>query len=380
MITSKKILFTLNGINNFISHRLSLAKDLQAKGYEIHIATPPCAQEKITFLQNLGFHIYSYHFNRKAANPLEVARTLWSLKTIIHNVNPNIIVSVALKANLLTMLLHKYSSKQCKLVCLFTGLGMLYTRMSPFYLGLRPVFEHVIKYLSRNKNIFYIIQNPDDLAHLTNTNILPKARTYLIKGSGIDIKQFIQTPIKDVETVNVLFSGRLLKEKGIFDFIDAVELLNSEDISATHMISGDFDTKSPTKINKAKFITRVNNAGIQLIGWQRDMHTIYQRAHVICLPSYYREGIPKVLLEALACGKPIVTTNMPGCKETVIDGQNGFLVPPQNPLALASALKKLIQDENLRKKMGEKSRLLAETTFSQPKINAQMIEILEARN
>jgi len=226
--------------------------------------------------------------------------------------------------------------------------------------------------LSRN-NGCVILQNPDDRRMLTDSGLLKNDQVVLIKGSGVDMKKFSPSS-ENKGIVTVAMASRMLWDKGVREFVNAAEALRAEGINARFVLVGDTDPENPSAI-KSHVLEQWQRSGvIEWWGRRDDMPAVFRMAHIVCLPSY-REGLPKVLIEAAASGRPIVAADAPGCREIVRDGKNGFLVPARDSLALARALKRLIEDGQLRKKMGENGRVLAVTDFSSDKVIKDTLDL-----
>ena len=199
------------------------------------------------------------------------------------------------------------------------------------------------------------------------------ARLRLIRGAGVNIQTFYPK-VPPFGPVVIVLVARMLWDKGVGEFVEAAHYLTKEGVNARFVLVGDPDPANPASIPEATLRNWQGQHGVEWWGRREDMPAVLQGAHIACLPSY-REGLPKSLLEAAACGLPIVTTDAPGCREVVRDGVNGLLVPVRDSAALATALGKLIGDPALRRRMGEQSRLLAESEFGQEAIIAQTLAV-----
>lgn len=224
-----------------------------------------------------------------------------------------------------------------------------------------------------------IFQNPDDLALMVRRGFADPQQAHLIKGSGVDLEKFTFSP-EPASADNrplVLFPTRLVWEKGISVFIDAARLLEGRSVAARYLIAGGVKTNTPRAIRAQEMTALLQGTPVEWAGHVEDMSALLWQSALIAYPSWYGEGIPKVLLEAAACGRPIVTTDHPGCREAVRSGENGMLVPVKSAEALADALDDLLRHPELRQKMGAASRHLAEEIFDVHKINAQTLAVYE---
>jgi glycosyltransferase involved in cell wall biosynthesis len=217
-----------------------------------------------------------------------------------------------------------------------------------------------------------IVQNPEDLALLERSGVA-LSHLRLIPGAGVDVHVFCPVP-PPPEPVRIVLASRMLWDKGVGEFVDAARSLSGAGVNARFILVGDPDPANPSSVPESTLRAWHGEHGVEWWGRREDMTAVLQAAHIACLPSY-REGLPKSLLEAAACGLPIVTTDAPGCREVVTDGVTGLLVPVRDADALAAALKKLIDNADLRRCMGEGLRLRAENEFSQDKIIAQTLSV-----
>jgi glycosyltransferase involved in cell wall biosynthesis len=217
-----------------------------------------------------------------------------------------------------------------------------------------------------------IVQNPDDAAVVRDEGVMAE-RIRMIRGSGVDIECFRPQPEAEGQP-RVVLPARMLRDKGVVEFVEAARLLRAQGSAARFVLVGDPDPENPASLSVAQLNAWRDEGIVEWETWRDDMPAVYQGAHVVCLPSY-REGLPKVLLEAAASGRAIVATDVPGCREIVRQGDNGLLVPPRDARALAEALRKLVDDPVLRRRMGQRGRKIAETEFSVEKVIAETLAV-----
>jgi glycosyltransferase involved in cell wall biosynthesis len=295
------------------------------------------------------------------------------LKRIIKDISPDIIHSVTLKSILLSNLVLLFKRKVNK-VNAVSGMGYLFTsnRVSIALYGLKFILRVLIK-LGRPHFIF---QNLDDLKEFKKLGVNDNYN--LIRGSGVNHKEFKYTPPKTNEKVNITFTGRILKDKGILELIKAIEILPKEIRSKVVLnIYGKIDLDNPAHITEKELKKLLKPNFIVWHGNTNDIKSVLALSDIYCLPSY-REGLPKSTLEAMAIGRPIVTTNAPGCEDTVLEGINGFKVDIKDYKALSEKLQLLIEDEPLRIKMGKKSREIFEENFTLDKVVKQTFELYDS--
>ena len=221
-----------------------------------------------------------------------------------------------------------------------------------------------------------IFQNPDDQELFSRNGLVNRKQVTLIPSSGVDIEKFSPSPEPAGEPL-VILPARMLWAKGVNEFVLAAGILRLAGVQARFALIGDTDPGNPEAVPVDQLEKWRKEGIIEWWGWQEDMPMLYRQAHIVCLPSYYREGTPKSLIESAACGRPIVTTDRPGCREVVRHQQNGLLVPVRDSRALAEALKTLIGDAALRKRMGKKGRELAVAEFSLERVIGQTIVVYE---
>jgi glycosyltransferase involved in cell wall biosynthesis len=231
------------------------------------------------------------------------------------------------------------------------------------------VLAAVIRVLSRANRAHAIVQNADDQAFLVTSGIAPAHRVTLIPGSGVDVDAFV--PAAEPEgPVTVLMVARLLREKGVCELLEAARLLRERGFKLRVRIAGDRDPENPTSVSLRDLAAWQQAGDVEFLGRSEDVASLWRHAHIAVLPSYYGEGVPKSLLEAAAAGRPIVTTDMPGCRDLVPNGRTGLLVPPRDSGALANALARLAQDGAARRAKCKAARALACERFAEAEVAA----------
>jgi glycosyltransferase involved in cell wall biosynthesis len=366
----KKLIFFVAEDWYFVSHRLSLALEAIRNNYEVHLVTN-CNKEK-KYIESHGILVHEINLVRGSFNLLKELITIYDVIKIYKKVKPDIIHHVAIKPILYGMISARYL-KLPNSINSFGGLANLFWSNSPKYRILRPFLFFTLRSVLNYLNSKCILQNNDDLNLLIDNKLLNQSRAIIIRGSGVDTKVFNYSKEKP-GTIKVFLASRLQSDKGIYEFINAVKIFKREKIDVEFYLAGMIDIQNPSAI-EPKIIKKWQLDGyIKWLGHVDDMPKIMHNAHIVCLPSY-REGLPKVLLEAASCGRPIVATNVPGCREIVIDGYNGYLVPPKNHKALYNAIKKLINDKDKRGGMGRNGRALVERDFSIEKICEETIQV-----
>jgi glycosyltransferase involved in cell wall biosynthesis len=242
------------------------------------------------------------------------------------------------------------------------GMGYVFTSQESKARVLRPIAKVLIRAVLGHKNQRVIIENHDDFESLVSGGFANRNSIALIKGAGVDVKKFAHQP-EPPEPVKVIMVSRLLRDKGVHEFIDAAKIVRLKHSQIQFLLVGDIDEGNPTSMNAEDIADLVNSKDVTLLGARTDIAEILAASHIACLPSY-REGLPKSLIEAASVGRPIVTTDVPGCREVVTHMVNGLLVKPRDAQALATAIEKLAVEPNLRKVMGEENRRKAEAEYA----------------
>lgn len=363
----KKILYLVTEDWYFRSHRLALAEAALRQGYEVHVVTR--TGEYAAEIAETGFNFHPLSMSRSIGSLSGELGTFVELCRYYRNIKPDLIHHIALKPVLMGSV-AAWITRVPVVVNSYTGLGFLFISDSLFSRIFRHVMLPVLSLLLKGRRYYSIVQNSDDRALLTKAGLINDERTALIRGSGVDTGTFSCSPECKAEQPVVLFASRLLKDKGILEFIDAVRQLRDKNVQARFVVVGDVDGGNPTSIDPGLIRHWVADGLIEWWGHRADMHNVFSQVHIVCLPSY-REGLPKVLLEAAACGRPLVTTDVPGCREVVCDGVNGILVQARDSTGLAEAIHKLIGSPGLRRQMGQAGRKIVMDNFDMERINSE---------
>jgi glycosyltransferase involved in cell wall biosynthesis len=355
---SKKILYFVTEDWYFCSHRLPLAVAAREAGYEVAVATR--VREHGAQIEAAGLRLIPLELSRGGRNPLTEWLTVWRLYRVLRREKPDLLHNVALKPVLYGTMAARLAGVP-RVVNALAGLGHIFADADRAGL-LRFGVKRAFRWLLDGETSRVIVQNPDDLRLLVSAGALNPERAVLIRGSGVDLARFRPGPEPEGVPVVVL-AARLLWDKGVGEFVAAAEQLKREGLEARFVLVGEADEENHSAIPVRQLEAWKASGAVEWWGKRTDMPAVFAECHVVCLPSYYGEGVPKVLLEAAAAGKPIVTTDMPGCREAVRDGENGLLVPARDVAALAAALKRLLADPEARKRLGQRGREIAEAEF-----------------
>ncbi len=368
----KKLLFLVPDDETFLIQRLQMGKAALAGGFEVHVASQDSGRgEKI---RQEGFVFHSLDLNRGGLNPIADIFAFTRLVFFMARLRPWLLHNVSIKPVLYGSLAAGIVGIP-RTVNLVNGLGYAFERR-----GLKgKIISLIATIFYRNAMAFpglkVIFQNPDDRQQFLDERLIDENKTLVIRGSGVDTSKFYASPQPNNPAPEVLFVGRLLKAKGLEHLVEASKILREKGIIFKIIVVGEPDERNPDTITQQQVSSWEEEGLIEWKGRQNDMPPIYRNADIVCLPSYYREGLPLTLLEAASSARPLVTTNNPGCREAVTDGITGFLVPIKDPQKLSEALEKLLLYPALRQKMGEAGRSKVEAEFSGEHVKRQLLAV-----
>ncbi|HLB14249.1 MAG TPA: glycosyltransferase family 4 protein [Burkholderiales bacterium] len=352
----------------FCSHRLPLAAAAREAGFDVSVATR--VREHADEIRRAGVEPIPIGLSRRSVNPFRELRSLTEIVRTYRAVRPDIVHHVALKPVVYGSLAARLAGVPA-VVNALAGLGYLFSSQDRRARLARPAVEAVFRTLLDRSNSRLIVQNPDDLRFLVSEGVVDARRATLIRGSGVDTARFVPAPEPQGVPLVVL-PARMLRDKGVFEFVAAAAQLKKDGVAARFALVGDPDPDNPASIPAATLQRWSDGGAVEWWGWRDDMVEVFHQSHVVCLPSY-REGLPKALIDAAACGRAIVTCDVPGCREVVREGENGLLVPPRDSAALAAALGRLLGDAKLRQAMGIRGRARAVAEFSVERVIEQTL-------
>lgn len=367
---STRILLVVNADWYFWSHRLSLAKALRAKGFDVAIAAN---QERNMGgkIREEGFRFLPLNIHRKSTSPWQELSTLRQLLDVYRNEKPDIVHQVTIKPVIYGSLAARIVGVPA-IINTIPGAGFIARRRGPLASAAMLAYRIALSH----KNTYVILQNPEDLALFMSQGLSKPDRSILIRSSGVDINRFLPTPPPSGVPI-VVMASRLIWDKGVREFVQAADILQNWRISCRMVLVGQPDADTIDSVPE-EFLHESQSRGlIEWWGLRSDMPEVLKLASIIALPTYYPEGVPKILLEAAASGRPIIATNVPGCREIVRDGKNGLLVAPKDPESLARAIQSLLEDSARRETMGLHGRQLVVAEFSEEMVNAATIRVYE---
>ncbi|SVA38561.1 uncharacterized protein METZ01_LOCUS91415, partial [marine metagenome] len=356
---SKKILYIVNDINFFVSHRLEIALSAKKEGFQIHVACPRSDYKFTNKLQGFKHHLIS--LSRSGRNPLKEIYTFFSIFRVIKKVNPDLTHLITIKpviyGGMISSILKIHG-----VVSSVPGLGYSFIHKGLKAMFFRFLISFLYKLAFKRDSIRVIFQNNDDKAILKKLTKLDVSKIVLMKGSGVDLKKFSFSTLPKGKPI-VSMASRLQRDKGVFEFFEAAKILRERKKEIEFYFIGELDSFYASKIEQEDFKKWKKTDYVKFLGFRTDIHDLFKESTIIVLPSY-REGFPKVLQEAAACGRPIIASDVPGCREAIKEGKTGHLVEPRSATALADKIQELIEDKELLQKMGYGGRKLAEEEFS----------------
>lgn len=355
----KSIFFVVNIDRAFLSHRLPLALAALNNSYKVVLIAHDTG--KRIELENYGIDFIDFPFDRVGKNIFFELKCVYLLYKIYTKKAPCIIHHSGIKVSLLGSGAAKLARIK-SVVNAINGFGYSFTdgRSGP----LQGTIQFLMLIMFKSRFFHYILQNPDDLNLFRSYRYTGDDHIHLIKGSGVDLKTFYYIKEPENKKLKILFSGRMLFDKGVVEFVNAAKALrHAVKGRVIFLLAGESDRENPASIPEEKIKTLEEDGYISWIGFQSDMASLLQQVNLVVLPSY-REGLPKSLIEACAVGRAIITTDVIGCRECVHDGYNGYLVPAKDVNILAEKILFLINHLDTRLEMGKNGRRIAENEFS----------------
>lgn len=352
----------------FASHFWARAVAAKKAGWRVVLITRESG--RVESIRASGIECIIVDVGRKSLNPFKGLVFSWRLAAIYRRIQPDIAHHIALKPIILGGM-AAWAARVPAVLNAPVGLGFVFASNSTLACLLRPLVKIGLRLTLTPRHGLTIFENPDDLDLMVKDRLIKRAQARLICGAGVDTAQF--SPAEEpAGRVRVLLAARLIHEKGLLDFVKAAQLLKGR---AEFCIAGAPDRSNPNPVQEQELENWQAEGAIRWLGPVSDMASLLRGIHVLTLPSTYREGLPKVILEAMACGRPVVATDIPGSREAVMNEETGLLVPPRHPEALANALDRLISDTALRKRMGTAGRERVMAYFSDEVVCKQTLAV-----
>ena len=352
-----KLLYVVNVDWYFNLHWLDRARYFMNKGYDVHLATYFSSAKLKQKFQSIGINCQDIPFKRKSLNPFNEIKTILSIKQTARTIKPDLIHCITIKANIYAGLF----TSSTPMIYSITGTGSVFSsKRLPFVL-VNPLCKKLYKVIGKQSSSHFIFENQYDCDLFTSFRII-NDNASVIKGAGVDLNVF--KPSELPQTHTILFAARLLKAKGLFTLIDAVKQLEYQGQPLTLLVAGICDNDAFDAIS-TQYLEHLDKKGtLRWLGNVKDMPSLISQSDIVCLPTQYGEGVPRILIEAAACGRPIVATDVAGCRDIVEHKKNGFLVPTKESQSLAEALKTLLNNNGLCSKFSKFGRKKAVSEFS----------------
>ncbi|CAJ48123.1 glycosyltransferase family 4 protein [Bordetella avium] len=355
-----RLLFVVNNPAFFLSHRVALAIAAQAQGYEVHVATMD--GPSVPQIQALGMTHHVIPMSRSGKKPMEELKTMLALYRLFRKLRPDLVHLVTIKPVLYGGIAARLARVPA-MVAAISGLGYVFMAKGARARLVRAVVGRFYRLALGHPNSRVIFQNANDRDLLSRLGAVRSERVEMIRGSGVDLSRYRAEPEPPAPPVVVLMVARLLRDKGVYEFVEAARLLRQQGLNVRMRLAGGVDLGNPASIRADEVQAWARAGLVEALGERQDIAELYAASHIAVLPSY-REGLPKSLIEAAACARAVVTTDVPGCRDAIDPDQTGLLVPPHDAPALAAAIARLVADPAQRQRMGQAGRRLAEREFS----------------
>lgn len=359
MSAGRCLLFVVNNPAFFMSHRVPVALAAQKAGYDVHVATMD--GPAVADIQALGMTHHAIPMTRSGKHPLQELGTLLALVRLFRRLRPDVVHLVTIKPVLYGGIAARIA-RVPGMVAAISGLGFVFLSNSLKMRLVRAVVARLYRVALGHPNSRVIFQNANDRDLLKSLGAVREDQVVIIRGAGVDLDAYRPTPEPPEPPVIVTMVARLLRDKGVQEFVQAAKLLRERGVPVTMQLVGGLDAGNPTSATQADVDAWQQDGCVQALGERSDVAALYAAAHIAVLPSY-REGLPKSLIEAAACGRAVVTTDVPGCRDAIEPNVTGLLVPVRDAAALADAIARLAQDAASRQAMGTAGRALAEREF-----------------
>jgi glycosyltransferase involved in cell wall biosynthesis len=356
---STRLLLNVNVAWFFLSHRLAIARAARDAGFDVHVAGDIVSDEEIAAVLQEGLTFHRLRLSRGGLLPGRDLAYLAQLTRLMRRLRPDLVHNITAKPIVYGTLAARALGVRAILNAI-SGLGYSFSGARDRWLLSRLVAA-AYRVALRSPGILVIFQNGDDLEAFVGARIIDRAQAILIRGSGVDLAQFAPSA-EPTGPPRVVLPARMLRDKGVIEFARAAQLLRSRGTEASFLLAGMLDQANPAALSGDELTRLQQQSGVEWLGQIADMPMLLRSVHVVCLPSY-REGLPKALIEACAAARPIVATDVPGCREVVDHEVNGLLVRVRDVPALAEALQRLLSDAEMRVRMGAAGRRKAEVEF-----------------
>ena len=359
----KTLFFVVNTPRFFISHRLQLALAAKKEGLNVSIVTADGPE--VAEIKSYGFEHHLIPFSRSGYLPIFEISTFVLIVRLFYRYKPDLIHLVTIKPLIYGGIAARIIGIK-NIIFAVSGLGTVFISQSILSFIRKYLVVKLYRLAFNCVNSVTIFQNEDDRILFIENKIIDSNKSIIISGSGVDLNTFSYE--KESSGVPIIvMASRLLIDKGVVEFVEASKILKKRNILVEMRLIGSIDEGNPTSISHNQLQSWATSNHVKILGFKNDIAKQYAAANIVCLPSY-REGLPKSLIEAAACGRAIVTTDVPGCRSAIVPNKTGLLVPVRDPVSLADALQFLVENPSIRQEYGEEGRNLAENKFSIEKV------------
>ena len=370
--TRPRLLLLVNDEKYFQVHRLDHARAARQAGMEVFVCTQ--LETDGTWIEQEGFQFLPSPFMRGMRHPFNDLSAALKVAYLYRRVKPDIVHHFAMKPILFGSWAARLTTVPA-VVNTFAGLGFIFCSDGWRSRLLRPGLTVALRSALALPNSRVLFENADDRERLIRRRIVRRQESAVVGGTGVDIDRFAPAPEKHGVPI-VLLASRMLWDKGVGDFVRAAQLLKERRVPGRFVLVGTPDPHNPASIPEAQLLAWQQQGLVEWWGYRDDMPEVLRSAHVVVLPTFY-EGLPRILLEAAACGRPVVATTIPGCMEIVQDGENGLLVPPKDTDALVKAIATLLENQDLRMRMGQRGRMIVVRQFSIERVSDQVLSVYD---
>ena len=365
-----RLLYVVNIPRFFVSHRLPLALAARDTGYDVHVVTGTDDANEVAKIDASGLPFHALPLTQHGTNPLNEVRTIARLMSLYRSLQPDLVHHVSIKPVLYGGMASRFTSVKA-VVSAMSGLGYVFIGDDQKRRLIRAGVLPLMRFALAGSNTRMIFQNPDDQARFTSLGMIPIEKTVLVKGSGVDTDVYVPVPEREGLPV-VLFAGRLMWQKGLGIFVEAAQSLKGK---ARFVVAGYAEKTSPDTVPVEQLQAWADEGLIEWWGKRDDMPNVFAQSHIVTLPSIYGEGVPKVLIEAASCGRAIITTDTPGCREIVAHQHNGLLVVPNDSAAFTQAIASLLDNPDERARLGANGREKVLAEFSMERVNTAILAL-----
>ncbi len=369
---AKRLLYLVSDAGYFLAHRAALAKAAAAAGWQVEVATAPDPRQ--AEIAALGFPVHAVPFQRHSLNPFGEIRSLLAILSLYRRVKPDLVHHVTLKAVLLGGFAAKLAGVPAR-VHSITGVGHVFTERGARWRFLQGVIKRAVAFITPERARI-ITEHAADLETIAPSPAV-RGRGRVILGSGVDLTLFSEAPLPPQPPFRLLLASRLIVKKGIEDYARAGRLLREKGLPVAFLLAGAPDETSPAAVPRAQLEAWHDAGDLEWLGARSDMPQLMASCHAVVLPSRYGEGVPRCLIEGAAVGRPLIASDLPGCKEICRHGENGLIVPQGDWQALAAAAERLASDPRKAERMGKEGRKLAESTFSNERVARETLAVYD---